>query len=61
MEAAEYLKARGCDTVIPACTGMSTLGIAKDIEVIYGLKVIDPIMASGVCIRYLVDKAIIKQ
>ena len=58
MEAAEYLKARGCDTVIPACTGMSTSGIAKDIEMVHGLRVIDPVIASGVFIKYLLDKTV---
>jgi len=41
------LKRRGADVIALACTGMSTIGIAGELEEACGLPVIDPVMAEG--------------
>lgn len=50
------LKALGAEAIPLACTGMATIGIAKEIEKICDIPVIDPVIAEGLiayfeCIR----------
>lgn len=41
------LKEQGAEVITLACTGLATIGIAKDLEKETGLPVIDPVMAEG--------------
>lgn len=41
------LKAQGAQVIALACTGMATIGIAKELEEVTGLPVIDPVLAEG--------------
>ena len=41
------LKEQGAEVIALACTGLATIGIAKDLEKETGLPVIDPVMAEG--------------
>ena len=41
------LKEQGAQVLALACTGMATIGIAKELEEATGLPVIDPVMAEG--------------
>ena len=52
IELAHKLKAQGADSIALACTGMSTIRIAKIIEKACGLPVIDPVMAEGLFAYY---------
>ncbi len=42
------LKEMGAEVIALGCTGLTTIGIAKEIEKITGLTVIDPVLAQGV-------------
>ena len=44
---ARKLKEQGADVLALACTGMATIGIAKELEEAAGIPVIDPVMAEG--------------
>lgn len=51
------LKSLGAEVIPLACTGMATIGIAKELEDLCGIPVIDPVVAEGLiayyeCIRY---------
>lgn len=53
---AHELKALGAEVIPLACTGMATIGIAKEIEMACGIPVIDPVIAEGLityfeCVR----------
>ncbi|MFQ3619695.1 MAG: aspartate/glutamate racemase family protein [Spirochaetales bacterium] len=39
-----------------ACTGMSTIGIAQELEEALGIPVIDPVLASGYCAWFYVSR-----
>ena len=41
------LKEQGAEVIALACTGLATIGIAKDLEKETGLPVIDPVTAEG--------------
>ena len=41
------LEEQGAEVIALACTGLATIGIAKDLEKETGLPVIDPVMAEG--------------
>lgn len=41
------LKEKGAQVLALACTGLATIGIAKELETATGLMVIDPVMAEG--------------
>lgn len=41
------LKDLGAEVIALACTGMATIGIAKEIEQVCGISVIDPVLAEG--------------
>ena len=50
------LKTLGAEVIALACTGMATIGIARELEVVCGIPVIDPVVAEGLiayckCIR----------
>lgn len=50
------LKSLGADVIALACTGMATIGIAKEIEEVCNIPVIDPVIAEGLiayfeCVR----------
>lgn len=47
VEMAYKLKEQGAQVLALACTGMATIGIAKELEEATGLPVIDPVMAEG--------------
>jgi Asp/Glu/hydantoin racemase len=46
------LKNLGAEVIALACTGMSTIGIAKEIEKACGIPVIDPVIAEGLVAYY---------
>lgn len=54
---AEDLVNKGADCLILGCTGMATIDIAPEIEERINLPVIDPIIASGNLINYLVKRS----
>ena len=41
------LKEQGAQVIALACTGLATIGVAKDLEKATGLPVIDPVLAEG--------------
>ena len=45
--AAERLKDAGADSIVFACTGLTTIGLAADVIARTGLPVVDAVMASG--------------
>jgi Asp/Glu/hydantoin racemase len=53
LKAAILLKEKGCDTIAFSCTGMSTIGIYKDIREIIKIRVVDPVLAAGTLISFL--------
>ncbi len=53
LDAADYLKEKGCDVIALGCTGMSTINIREDIEKNVGVRVVDPVLASGLLLNYL--------
>jgi Asp/Glu/hydantoin racemase len=53
LKAAILLKEKGCDTIALSCTGMSTIGIYKDIREIIKIRVVDPVLAAGTLISFL--------
>lgn len=55
-EAAEKLKRRGADVIALGCTGYSTIGMARQLEDKLGLRVIDPVIASGLFAWYAVSR-----
>lgn len=57
MEACRSLvKDSGCGVIALACTGMSTIGVAKELEQAIGLPVIDPVLASGFCAWFFLTR-----
>ncbi len=42
------LKEMGAEVIALGCTGLATIGIAKEVEEVTGLPVIDPVLAQGV-------------
>lgn len=46
-EAAQTLKSSGAEVIALACTGLTTIGIAPEIERRVGIPVIDPVLAEG--------------
>lgn len=46
------LKALGAEVIALACTGMATIGIAKELEKICGIPVIDPVISEGLITYY---------
>jgi len=53
MEAGRILKEKGARCLLLACTGMSTLGVARDLREALQLPVVDPLMASMVAAVHL--------
>lgn len=49
---AQELKELGAEVIALACTGMSTIGIAKELEKECGIPVIDPVMAEGAIVYF---------
>ena len=47
MEAAKRIKSMGAQVIALGCTGLTTIGIAKEIEKETGLPVVDPVLAEG--------------
>lgn len=43
------LKKAGASSISLTCTGMSTIGVAEEIEKAVGLPVVDPVLAEAVC------------
>lgn len=52
IETAKEHKHWGADAIILACTGMSTIGIAKAVEQVVGIPVIDAVLAEGLFMYY---------
>lgn len=46
------LKSLGAEVIALACTGMATIGIAKELEKVCGIPVIDPVIAEGLITYY---------
>jgi allantoin racemase len=51
--AANKLVAKGVDTLALGCTGYSTVGFSVSFQERLGIRVIDPVIASGLCAYYL--------
>lgn len=49
---ARELKAQGANCIALACTGMSTIWIAREIENSCGIPAVDPVMAEGLFAYY---------
>ena len=49
---ARELKAQGANCIALACTGMSTIRIAREIENSCGIPAVDPVMAEGLFANY---------
>lgn len=47
LKSIKYLKEKGAEVVALACTGYSTVGIARDLEKEVGIPVLDAVIASG--------------
>jgi allantoin racemase len=47
LSAAEHLRKTGAEAIALACTGYTTIGIARDLEGAAGIPVIDPVDATG--------------
>jgi Asp/Glu/hydantoin racemase len=47
LSAAEHLRKTGAEVIALACTGYTTIGIARDLEGAVGIPVIDPVEATG--------------
>jgi len=52
IEKAIELKKRGAQVIALACTGMATIGIAKELEEVCNIPVIDPVIAEGLIALY---------
>lgn len=52
LEAAMQLKEKGAKVLVLACTGLSTIGAAAVINEKLGIKVVDPVIASGLFAWY---------
>ena len=55
-EAAERLKRMGAEVIALGCTGYSTIGMAQRLEGELGLRVVDPVIASGLFAWYAVSR-----
>ena len=53
LSAAEHLRKTGAEVIALACTGYTTIGIARDLEGATGIPVIDPVEATGLFAWYL--------
>lgn len=53
LKAAKNLKDSGCDVIALACTGMTTINIAKEISRQIDIKVVDAVKAAGLMLHYL--------
>lgn len=53
--AAKSLCDRGAGVIALACTGFSTLGIAPDLSRQIGVPVVDPVVAGGYFIRFMMS------
>ncbi|MCX7788328.1 MAG: aspartate/glutamate racemase family protein [Spirochaetes bacterium] len=57
MEACRALvKDSKCGVIALSCTGMSTIGVAKELEQALGLPVIDPVLAAGFCAWFFLTR-----
>jgi Asp/Glu/hydantoin racemase len=56
LAAARELASAGADTIALACTGLVTIGMAPILQRALGLPVVDPVLAGGLMIRYLIDE-----
>lgn len=57
--AAEYLRAMGAEVIALACTGYTTIGIARDLERAAGISVIDAVEAAGLFAWHLTSREIV--
>ncbi|MGN9164354.1 aspartate/glutamate racemase family protein [Tissierellaceae bacterium HCP3S3_D8] len=56
IEKAVKLKELGAEVIALACTGMATIGIAREVEEICSIPVIDPVIAEGLITLYEVTR-----
>lgn len=56
IQSANFLISQGAQCILLGCTGMATIGIANFIEQDLNIPVVDPIVASGSLINYLVNR-----
>jgi Asp/Glu/hydantoin racemase len=54
LAAARELVAAGADTIALACTGLVTIGMAPILQQALGLPVVDPVLAGGLMLRYII-------
>lgn len=52
LTAAKELKEQGAKVLVLACTGMSTIGVAEDVRRELGIRVVDPVIATGLVAWY---------
>ena len=52
LTAARELKEQGAKVLVLVCTGMSTIGVAEDIRRELGIRVVDPVIATGLVAWY---------
>ena len=52
LELGRRLKAAGAQSIALACTGMSTVGLAPQLQEVLKLPVIDPVLAEGLFAYY---------
>jgi Asp/Glu/hydantoin racemase len=57
LTAAEKLREKGAQVLVLACTGMSTIGVAEDISRELGIRVVDPVIATGLIAWYVSREA----
>ncbi|MFY9188482.1 MAG: aspartate/glutamate racemase family protein [bacterium] len=57
LTAAEKLREKGAQVLVLACTGMSTIGVAEDIRRELGIRVVDPVIATGLIAWYVSREA----
>ncbi|MGW4235316.1 aspartate/glutamate racemase family protein [Streptomyces sp. NPDC004749] len=51
-EAAASLVERGADTLLLACTGLTSIGVRPRLEELLGVPVVDPVLAAGLMASY---------
>lgn len=54
MESARALMEQGADVILFGCTGFVTVGLAPRIRTELGVPVVDPVLAAGLMLRYVI-------
>ena len=53
LEAAVEMRAAGAQSILFACTGLTTIGLARDVTQRTGLPVVDAVLAAGTVAAFL--------